>query len=299
MAILITRDGAALHYLDIGRGPRTCVLLHGFGMQGAMWLPLVAPLALNCRFILPDLRGFGGSHDLSSTVPHMLTQHADDLADLLEALDLDEVRLGGLSMGACTAMEYHRRYAFARVHSYLHMDQAPRVRNREDWSYGVLGEQQDDRLEAWGALLLDLEPLRKIPFERLPAHLRKQLWAVLAEFLSFAFEHRGWRGISYFSKYDALIRRLAPTSNWPIYLDTLRSYAEDDYDWRESLKTVDVPMTVLIGAKSRMYPPDGQRAIGDLVPHARLVEFENSGHVIPFEAPRRFIRELGRFLKAA
>lgn len=298
MATITMRDGAPLHYLDIGRGP-ACVLLHGFGMQAAMWLPLVAPLALKHRFILPDLRGFGGSHDLSLSKPELLTQHADDLADLLEGLDLDEVRLGGLSMGACTALQYHRRYDFARVHSYLHMDQAPCVLNSDDWAHGLLGAKQTTRLADWAELMHKLAPYRGLAFERLPKHLRSRLWGVLAEFLSFAFHHRGWRGISRFARHDALISRLAPTSNWPIYMDTLRSYIEDDYDWRPSLPRVDVPMTVLVGAKSAMYPAEGQRLIGELVPHAKLVEFRDSGHVIPFESPRRFVLELNRFLKAA
>ena len=51
------RDGADLHYLDVGRGP-VCMLLHGFAMPAALWLPFVAPLATRFRFVLPNLRGF-------------------------------------------------------------------------------------------------------------------------------------------------------------------------------------------------------------------------------------------------
>lgn len=298
MARLTMRDGARLHYLDIGRGA-PCVLLHGFGMQASMWLPLVAPLALKYRFILPDLRGFGGSHRLKLSTPELLTQHADDVADLLEGLGLDEVRLGGLSMGACTALQYHRRYDFACVQRYLHMDQACCVLNRDDWSHGLLGHAQQDRLAHWSALMRDMAPYRELPFDGLPKSLRRRLWSVLAEFLSFAFHHRGWRGISRLARHDLLISRLAPTANWPIYMDTLRSYIEDDYDWRPSLPRIDVPMTVMIGGQSRMYPAEGQRVIRDLVPHARVIEFADSGHVIPFESPRRFVAELARFLEAA
>ena len=55
------RDGRSLHVHVVGRGGpgRTVVMLHGFGMHGARWLPLVAPLAHKYRFVLPDLRGFG------------------------------------------------------------------------------------------------------------------------------------------------------------------------------------------------------------------------------------------------
>ncbi len=300
MPHLTTRDGARLHYLDVGRGRGpVCVLLHGFGMQGAMWLPVIAPLLLKQRFILPDLRGFGGSHGLRITTPQLINQHADDLADLIEGLGLDQVRLAGLSMGACTAMDYHARCGFDRVHSYLHIDQAPRIINGDDWQHGVLGKLQAERLADWSDLLHRLKIYRDTPFERLPGHLRQRFWALLAEFLSFAFSHRGWRGAASLTRYDQLAKRLVPTTNWTVYVDSLRSYLEDGFDWRESMSTMQKPMTVMIGGRSAMYPAEGQRLLGTLVPHAKLIEFPNSGHVIPFESPRRFVTEFGRFLRAA
>lgn len=300
MPHLTTRDGVRLHYLDVGRntGP-ACVLLHGFGMQGAMWLPVIAPLLLKQRFILPDLRGFGGSHELALSQPGLIAQHADDLADLIDGLGLDQVRLSGLSMGACTAMEYHARYGFARVHSYLQIDQAPCILNSADWQHGVMGDAQTEHLADWADLLARLNVYRGMAFERVPGHLRRRFWAALAEFLSFAFSHRGIRSAAQLAKHDTLARRIVPTANWSIYVDSMRSYLEDGFDWRESLRAMDKPMTVLIGGRSAMYPAEGQRQLGQIVPHARLVEFPNAGHVIPFESPLRFVAELGRFLRAA
>src|SRR5262245_48682077 len=60
MPAFTTRDGAKLHYLDVGRG-RPCVMLHAFGMRASMWLPFVLPHANRHRFILLDFRGFGRS----------------------------------------------------------------------------------------------------------------------------------------------------------------------------------------------------------------------------------------------
>jgi len=47
-----------------------------------------------------------------------------------------------------------------------------------------------------------------------------------------------------------------------------------------------------------MYPAAGQLRIRDYVPHARIERFENTGHAIPFEAPRQFMRSLRQFLDA-
>jgi len=293
------RDGARLHYLSFGRGPDTCVLLHGFAMNAAMWVPFVAPLAHRVRFVIPDLRGFGRSHKLPLHQRSILDQHADDLHDLLLALNLDKVHLGGLSMGACTALQYQRRYGFERIRAYLHMDQSPCVLNGADWRHGLLGEHQEAQLGAWAEVLAELESYRGTAYGKLPRRLRKTMWLWLDQFISYAFHHRGLRIIGGLSRHEMLIRRVAPIANWPVYLDCLRSYLEDDYDWRPSLPRMQTPMTVLIGLQSRMYPAEGQLRIADYVPHARLVPIDNCGHVIPFEAPRVFLRELGRFLEPA
>ena len=291
------RDGARLHYLDVGRGP-VCMLLHGFAMPAALWLPFVASLATRFRFVLPNLRGFGGSHRVNLSKDCLLTQHADDVADLIEQLDLDDIRLGGLSMGACTALQYHRLYGFDRVRSYLHIDQGPCVRNAADWRHGLLGVEQKGRLGEWKALMQELEAHRSLPYRALPKPLRRQLWRALSEFIGYAFYAKPWLAIGYLTRLEFLIRRITPVANWPIYLDCLRSYLEDnDYDWRPSLPKIDVPMTVAVGMRSRMYPAAGQLRIPEFVPHARIEKFWNTGHAIPFEAPVQFMRVLRTFLR--
>jgi pimeloyl-ACP methyl ester carboxylesterase len=85
-------------------------LLHGFPLFRAMWDTPAALLADRWRVITPDLRGFGDSPtDLSQ--PPSLDHMADDVADLLDRLQLDRVVLGGVSMGGYVAMSFLRRYA--------------------------------------------------------------------------------------------------------------------------------------------------------------------------------------------
>lgn len=293
------RDGARLHYYDVGRGSRTCVLLHGFAMPAALWLPFVAPLLPRYRFVLPDLRGFGRSHRLKLSNSTLLTQHADDVADLFQQLDLRDVALGGLSMGACTSMQYHRLYGFERVRAYLHIDQAPRVINAADWPHGLLGELQEEGFADMSALMVQLEPYREHGYYELPRHLRRQLWHHLAVFYRHSFHRPALRSFVGLARHEPLIRRLAPVANWPIYMDCLRSYLRDDYDWRDTLPAMRVPLTVLVGMQSGMYPAPGQLKMAELVPQARIVKVENCGHAIPFEQPLTFVRELGKFLMAA
>lgn len=298
MAHLTMRDGAQLHYHDLGRG-EPVVLLHGFAMPAFLWIPFVAPLLHRYRFILPDLRGFGGSHRLALSQPCLLTQHANDVADLISGLKLDSIRLGGLSMGACTALQYHRLYGFDHIHSYLHMDQSPCVRNNRHWQHGLLGPAQKEKIGAWQALRSELEAYRSKPFHKVPAPLRKRLWHTLGDFFGYAFHKPGWRMFTRLARQEMLISQIAPVSNWPIYMDVLRSYTEDNYDWRPDLPKIRIPMTVMVGMQSTMYPAQGQMLFEDYVAQAKIVQFENCGHAIPFEAPAKFTYELHRFLKAA
>lgn len=290
------RDGAQLHYLDVGEGP-TCVLLHGFAMFGAMWLPFVWPLARRYRFILPDLRGWGKSHDLPLSGADVIRQHANDVADLIENLELGRVRLAGLSMGACTSMQYLQDYGTAHVEAYLNIDQTPCIVNQTGWPHGLLGAAQADYFEQWQRLIRDFDPWRGHRFNRIPKALRRRMFGDLQTFVGHAFHRRTWRAVRHFAGREAIMRRVMPVTNWPVYLATMNAYVNGAYDWRAVLAGLDIPVTALIGAESVLYPVQGQVEIARYAPRTRIVKVPRAGHVVPFEAPRRFSLELRRFLR--
>src|SRR3954447_3632920 len=95
------RMTVALAYRDVGQG-LPVVLLHAFPLSSAMWLGQRDDLSDSCRVGTPDQRGFGGS-PLGNDEPS-LDHAADDLAALLDNLGVDQVVLGGLSMGGYVAM---------------------------------------------------------------------------------------------------------------------------------------------------------------------------------------------------
>jgi pimeloyl-ACP methyl ester carboxylesterase len=107
-----------LHVREAGTG-RPVVLLHAFPLSSAMWLEQRNSLGERYRVITPDQRGFGGS-PLGWDEPS-LDQVADDVAAMLDARDLDQVVLGGLSMGGYAAMAFLRRHP-GRVRALLLAD---------------------------------------------------------------------------------------------------------------------------------------------------------------------------------
>lgn len=71
------------------------------------------------------------------------------------------------------------------------------------------------------------------------------------------------------------------------------------HDAREELPGVDVPTLLLAGTADRLTRVEHARELAELLPRARLVEFEGLAHGFPEQARRRYVRELSSFLEAA
>lgn len=83
------------------------ILLHAFPLSRKMWQPQIQGLSkINCRLILPDLRGFGESHNFSDI--NSMEDMAKDVAELIDALKVDRAIIGGLSMGGYVLFELFR-----------------------------------------------------------------------------------------------------------------------------------------------------------------------------------------------
>jgi pimeloyl-ACP methyl ester carboxylesterase len=180
----------------------------------------------------------------------------------------------------------------------MHVDQAPRVLNDRSWRHGVFGEDQAPILDAWDSLGRELEACgRETPYRKLPKRLRRAVTRKLAQFFSYAFHGRIWRAASGLTRSERFAAQFLDPGNWPLYLDAMRAYQTCDYDFRPELARVRVPMHVVVGMESRMYPPAGQMEIADHVRHARVVRIERAGHAVPAEAPVRYTRALSAFLR--
>ncbi|MFE9848757.1 alpha/beta fold hydrolase [Streptomyces sp. NPDC005576] len=113
MPHLTTRDGTRLHYNDWGDG-RPVVLLGTAMMDTRMWefqAPFLAGNGLRC--ISYDRRGCGRSDAPWNGYDYDTL--ADDLADLLDGLDLRDVVLVGYAVGGGEAVRYLSRHGDDRV----------------------------------------------------------------------------------------------------------------------------------------------------------------------------------------
>ncbi len=92
----VDAGGLRMHVAEAGAG-EPLVMLHGWPQHWFMWRKVIPPLAERYRLIMPDLRGFGWT-DAPPTGYEKETLAAD-VMKLLDALELDRVRLMGHDWG--------------------------------------------------------------------------------------------------------------------------------------------------------------------------------------------------------
>jgi len=96
--------GRLVSYEETGADNKpTLVVLHGWGHQGRLWLP-IAHLLDDYRLVMPDLPGFGSSQALlpGSSVPQVRVW----LGELLDKLEISKAVLLGHSFGGQVAMDF-------------------------------------------------------------------------------------------------------------------------------------------------------------------------------------------------
>src|SRR5919107_5862536 len=113
MSTITTKDGTEIYYKDWGKGPAV-TFSHGWPLNSDMWDGQMVFLAQNgYRCIAHDRRGHGRSSQASAN--NDLNGYADDLAAVIEALDLRGATLVGHSTGGGEVTRYVARHGTSRV----------------------------------------------------------------------------------------------------------------------------------------------------------------------------------------
>ena len=113
MSTIITKDGTEIYYKDWGTGP-VVTFSHGWPLSSDAWDGQMLFLVQNgFRVVAHDRRGHGRSSQASSG--NDMDGYADDLAAVIEALDLDDATLVGHSTGGGEVARYIGRHGTKRV----------------------------------------------------------------------------------------------------------------------------------------------------------------------------------------
>jgi len=89
-----------------GRTGQPVLFVHGNVSSSLFWQPLMLALPEGYRPLAVDLRGFGDTDQEPVDATRGLGDYADDIAGLIEALELTSVHLVGWSMGGGVVLQY-------------------------------------------------------------------------------------------------------------------------------------------------------------------------------------------------
>jgi non-heme chloroperoxidase len=113
MSTIKTEDGTEIYYKDWGKGP-VVTFSHGWPLSSDAWDGQMFFLAQNgFRVVALDRRGHGRSSQ--AAFGNDMNGYADDLAAVIEALDLKDATLIGHSTGGGEVARYIARHGTKRV----------------------------------------------------------------------------------------------------------------------------------------------------------------------------------------
>ncbi len=262
----------SLAYRDEGLGT-PILLVHGWGVSGALFKAQIDGLSDRYRVVVPDLPGHGASGVFPADGSFSIL--ADNIAELVSELDLKKVVLAGWSLGAMISWDLLLRYPELDIAGLVTIDMVPRLLSDRDWQYGLRSGSGihvfDPHVEAMNTNWPEFATqFVRTMFSSIPA---THIQALIDSSCEVALSND-------------------PGSLAQIWM----RMAEQDY--RESLPGITIPALVIAGQRSQLYSVTASEWVASQIPRVRLVKFSRSGHAPHMEEPERFNRLLSDFVES-
>jgi non-heme chloroperoxidase len=253
MSTITTKDGTEIYYKDWGAGP-VVTFSHGWPLNSDAWDGQMLFLAQHgYRCIGVDRRGHGRSSQASAH--NDMDGYADDLAAVIEALDLKEATLVGHSTGGGEVARYIGRHGTQRVKKAVLVAAVPPIMLRTATNPEGLPMEVFDKIRAG------------------VAGDRSQYYKDLA--IAFYGANRPGAKVSQgILDQFWLWSMQAGAKN---AYESIKAFSETDFS--EDLKKFDVPTLVLHGEDDQIVPvKDSARKSAKLIKGAEEIYYPGAPH---------------------
>lgn len=272
MPTITTKDGTQIYYKDWGEGSAV-TFSHGWPLNSSAWDGQMLFLAQHgFRCVALDRRGHGRSDQTSKG--NNMDQYADDLAEVIETLDLRDATLVGHSTGGGEVARYIGRHGTKRVAKAVLIAAVPPV------------------------LIKSATNPEGLPIE-LFDKLRSDLFQNPSEFYkNFAVAFYGA------NRPGANVPQgtLDQFWLWSMQAGLLNSYecikAFSETDFTEDLKKFDVPTLVMHGEDDQIVPiKDSAKKSARLIKGAKEIYYPGAPHGLTSTHQERVNADLLAFLQ--
>lgn len=271
MPTLTLTDGATLFYKDWGAG-QPIVFSHGWPLSADAWDGQMLALGKKgFRVIAHDRRGHGRSSQTWDG--NQMDRYADDLAELITALDLRDAVLVGHSTGGGEIARYVGRHGTCRLAGLVLVGAVPPIMvSTPEWPDGL-------PVEAFDEIRAGVAGNRSAFFRELPEKFYNfnRTGTERDEGLVAAFWLQGMMG-SIKGQYDCI-----------------HEFSEVDYT--PDLRAIDVPTLIVHGDDDQIVPiAHSAELSARIIPGATLTVYEVGSHGLVHTHQARFTEDLLAFL---
>jgi len=270
MSTITTKDGTTIYYKDWGTGP-VVTFSHGWPLSADAWdAQMLFLVQHGFRCIAHDRRGHGRSSQASSG--NDMNGYADDLAALIETLDLRDITMVGHSTGGGEVTRYIGRHGTQRVAKAVLISAVPPGLVKSPGNPEGLPIEEFDGLRT--AMANDRAQFYKefaVPFFGANRPGAKVSQGLLDQF--FLWSMQGGLKNSY---------------------ESVKAFSETDF--REDLKKFDIPTLLMHGEDDQIVPIDlSSRKSAKLVKGAAEVYYPGLPHGLTATHPDLVNRDLLAF----
>lgn len=273
---IAANDGTPLYYKDWGpKDGRVVVFSHGWPLSSDSWESQMLFLAgQGYRVIAHDRRGHGRSGQ--PWAGNNMDQYADDLATVIETLDLKNATLVGFSTGGGEVARYIGRHGTARVAKAVLVGAVTPIM--------VKTPANPD-----GVPMDVFDGLRKGSLDN-----RSQLYKDIASGPFFGFNRPGAKPSA--GWIDSFWQQGMQAGHKATF-DSIKAFSESNFV--EDLKKFDVPTLVIHGGDDQIVPIETTaKATVKLVKGAKLIVYAGGPHGITDTHKDRLNADLLAFLKS-